>query len=412
MMTRLWYLAVKRESTVATAVKPTKFLRFKDGDLKYTQEVIENNPIQNNRHNALNAVPWKITTDWTYNFDLDYTEWVHRIALALWWLATSDIWSTPSQVYRHTITAANTLPSLSVEQLKGDWTDTSWDRQKYEVTRWYGVLVDSFKLSASDSIVNLEVNLKAHGVFTSAFLINDVAAWSNKDLYLNTVEWLVATSDTVNIYDATPQSESDAIASISTTAKSIQIATLWNSYTVANKAKVELVPQTPSYWTAAQVATFTQAKFQFASILANCSAAAEVNVEDREFEYMNNLEERFWSLRSSPSVIAPKWSKATLKFTKYFETIADRDLFLQTTKTACLLTLTNDKKIGAADTNLFKYQMQIELNDLRFTAYDMPTWTDELYAVTVEASAFYDDSDAQAVRILFQNAKAWTEYTA
>jgi len=56
--------------------------------------------------------------------------------------------------------------------------------------------------------------------------------------------------------------------------------------------------------------------------------------------------------------------------------------------------------------------MQIELNDLRFTAYDMPTWTDELYAVQVESSAFYDDSDAQAVRILFQNAKAWTEYTA
>jgi hypothetical protein len=48
---------VKRESTVATAVKPTKFLRFKDGDLKFAQETIENNPIQNNRHNALNAVP-------------------------------------------------------------------------------------------------------------------------------------------------------------------------------------------------------------------------------------------------------------------------------------------------------------------------------------------------------------------
>lgn len=412
MMTRLWYLAVKRETTVATAVKPSHFLRFKDGDLKFTQEVIENNPIQNNRYNPLNAVPWKITTEWSFNFDLDYNEAPHRIALALWWLATTDIWSTPSQVYRQTITVANTLPSLSVEQLKGDWTDTTWNRQKYDVTRWYGVLVDSFKLSASDSIVNLEVNLKSHGVFTSAFLINDVASWSSKILSLDTVEWLVATSDTVNIYDQTPLNEAKAIASLSTTAKTITIATLANSYTVANKAKVELTPQTPSYWTPAQIWTFTQAKFQFASAFSWCAAAAEVNVEDREFEYMNNLEERFWSLRSSPSVIAPKWSKATLKFTKYFETIADRDLFLQTTKTACLLTLTNDKKIGAADTNLYKYEMKIEMNDLRFTTYDMPTWTDELYAVSVEATAFYDDTDAQAVRILFQNAKAWTEYTA
>jgi len=373
-MTRSWYLAVKRESTVATAVKPSHFLRFKDGDLKYTQEVIENNPIQNNRHNSLNAVPGKITTDWTYNFDFDYNEAVHWIAAALWWLATTDIWSIATQVYRQTITVANTLPSLSVEQLKGDWTDTASNRQKYDVTRGYGVLVDSFKLSASDSIVNLEVNLKAHGVFTSAFLINDVTSWSSKALSLNTIEWLVATDDTVNIYDKTPQNEAKAIASLSASAKTITIATLSNSYTVANYAKVELVPQTPSYWTAPQIWIFTQAKFQFASVFSSCSAAAEVNVEDWEFEYMNNLEERFWSLRASPSVIAPKWSKATLKFTRYFENLADRDLFLQTTKTACLLTLTNEKKVGASDTNLFKYQMQIELNDLRFTLYRRPCY--------------------------------------
>lgn len=411
MMTRLWYVAVKRESTLATAVKPSHFLRFKDGDLKYTQEIIANNPIQNNRRNALNAVPWKITTEWTFNFDLDFNESVHWIAAALWWLSTSDIWSTATQVRRHTMTVANSLPSLSVEQLKGDGTDTASHRQKYEILRWFGVLVDNFKLSAADWIVNLEVWLKAHGVFASAFLINDVASWSSKDLYLDTVEWLT-TSDTVNVYDQTPQSESDAIAAISTTNKTIQIATLWNSYTVANKAKVELVPQTPSYWTSAQVASFTHAKFQFAPVLADCSAAAEVNIEDREFEYMNNLEERFGSLRSSPSVVAPKWNGAKLKFTQYFETIAARDKFLQITKTACLLTISNDKKVGAADTNLFKYQLQIEMNDLRFTTYDMPTGTDELYAVTVESDLFYDDTDAQSVRILAQNAKAWTEYTA
>lgn len=412
MMTRLWYIAVKRESTTATAVKPSHFLRFKDGDLKYTQEVIANNPIQNNRRNALNAVPGKITTEGTFNFDLDFTECVHWIAAGLWGLSTSDIWSTATQVRRHTMTVANTLPSLTVEQLKWDGTDTASNRQKYEVLRGFGVLVDNFKISASDWIVNLEVWVKAHGVFASAFLINDVTSWSSKALSLSSIEWLVATDDTVNIYDQTPQNEAKAIASLSTTAKTITIATLSNSYTVANKAKVELVPQTPSYWTPAQVASFTHVKFQFASALADCSAADEVNIEDREFEYMNNLEERFWSLRSSPSVVAPKWNGAKLKFTRYFETLADRDKFLQITKTACLLTISNDKKVGASDTNLFKYQLQIEMNDLRFTVYDMPTGTDELYAVTVESELFYDDTDAQAVRILAQNAKAWTEYTA
>lgn len=407
VMTRLGYIAVKRESTLATAVKPSHFLRFKDGDLKYAQEVIENNPIQNNRWNALNAVTGKISTDASFNIDLDYNECVHFLSAALGGMSSADISSgTDASVYRHTITFSNSLPSLSLEQLKGDGTDTATNRQKYECLRGYGVLVDQFKLSSSDGIINMEVALKPHGVFSSAFMIANAAAGSNVNIALDTVEGLVATSDTVNIYDATPQNETDAIASISTANKTIQIATLGNSYTVANGGKVELVPQTPSYGTAAQVASFTHASFQFATTLAGCSAASEVNVEDWELTYMNNLEERFGSLRSSPSVIAPKGAKATLKFTKYFETLADRDLFKQITKTACLLTINNNKIVSATDTGNSKYQVQFEFNDLRFTAYDNPTGTDDLYAVTVEATAFYDASDGQAIRCLVQNAKA------
>ena len=77
------YMMVKRESTVATAVKPTHALRFKDGDILAKQEVIENNPIQNNARSALNAVEGKKETEGTYNFDLDANECVHWLALAL-----------------------------------------------------------------------------------------------------------------------------------------------------------------------------------------------------------------------------------------------------------------------------------------------------------------------------------------
>ena len=57
-LSRLSYLLVGRGDT-----KPTKPVRFKDGDMKFKQEIIANNPIQNNRWNALNAVKSKITTD-------------------------------------------------------------------------------------------------------------------------------------------------------------------------------------------------------------------------------------------------------------------------------------------------------------------------------------------------------------
>lgn len=116
----------------------------------------------------------------------------------------------------------------------------------------------------------------------------------------------MTTADSVNIYDATPQNETDAIAAISTVNKTVQIATLGNSYTVANLAKIELLPQTPSYSTPAQLLTFENVSFQFGADLTAAASAAEENIEDREFSYENQLEERFGSLRASPSVIAPK----------------------------------------------------------------------------------------------------------
>lgn len=73
-MTRLGYLAVKKETTRAVAVKPTNFIRFKEGSISYEQEIIANNPIQNVRWNAITAVPGKIGTDGEYSIDADVRE--------------------------------------------------------------------------------------------------------------------------------------------------------------------------------------------------------------------------------------------------------------------------------------------------------------------------------------------------
>lgn len=75
--TRSGYLAVKKETTVGTAVKPTNFVRFKEGDVNYGLEIIKNNPIQNNRWNAINAVQGKVETNGSYKIDIDPTEVVH-----------------------------------------------------------------------------------------------------------------------------------------------------------------------------------------------------------------------------------------------------------------------------------------------------------------------------------------------
>lgn len=410
--TRLWYLSIIKEATTATAVKPTHFLRYKDWDIKVTQEIIENNPIQNNRWNAISAVPWKKTVEWSYNFDLDANECVYFLTGALGWFATSDIWSTPWQVYQHVLTTANTLPSYTMEQGKWNLTDSTNNLQNYQVDRLFWTLIDSVKLTWSDALVNMEVTLKSHWAFQRSLLIANATAGSSVALSLESVEWLVATVDTVNIYDNTPANETDAIASISTSNKTITIATLWWSYAVSKLAKVELVPQTPAYSVVPKVMSFIHADFKFWTDLTAAASATEENIEDWSFEYMNNLEERFWSLRSSPSVIAPKWANAKLTFSKYFESVIDRDRYLAQTKRAGILTITNNEIIWAWDSNNFKYTIKIEMSDIRFTSYEMPTGTDELYAISCECACFYDSSDARAVRITVLNSTVWTTYSA
>ena len=74
------------------------------------------------------------------------------------------------------------------------------------------------------------------------------------------------------------------------------------TYTVANEVKIELVPQTPSYQEK-RTFSFYHTKFRFADTIANAYASIDENVENREIEYMNNLEERYGSKRQSASVI-------------------------------------------------------------------------------------------------------------
>lgn len=414
-LSRLGYIAVKRQTitTPQTAVVPTHFLRFKEGDLEKKVENIVNNPIQNNAWGALHTVKGKEDCEGSFKFDLDANECVHIFANALGGLVTADISSgTDASAFSQTITVASSLPCLTWEQGKGDLTSTSNNRQDYRVMRGYGTYIKDFTLRGSEGLLELEANLMALGIFDVARMLNDEAAGSSVVLDLDTVEGLVATTDNINIIDDTPQNEVDAIASLSATNKTITIATLGASYTVANRARVTLEPLTPSYSVAPQTLTSTMVDFRFGANVSAAASASEENVENWELTFSNNLEGRRGSIRPSYGVIAPKARSCKLKFTKYFETRADADRYFLATRRACVISITSPNIISATDTNNAKYTVTINLSDLRFTAHEMTTGTDELLAYDIEAEAFYDTGDSRAIQIVVKNASAGTVYTA
>lgn len=386
--TRTGYLAVKKEATAGTGVVPTHFLHYKGGDLGHSLEVIKNNPIQAVRHGAITAHAGKKATDGAFEMDLDWKE-------AGYWLGAGlSFDSSPTNngdsTYTHVMDEANTLAALSVEQAKGDLSS-----QAFECNRAFGAYVDNFEIGASDGLVSLKVKLKSLGIFQRSRLVADAGAGSSVAIAVEDVEGLVATTDTVRISDDNAN-EQDAIASISTANKTVTIATLGNSYTVADNGKIELVPQTPSF-VAQCLMSFDMVSFQFGANLTAAGSATEENVEDWTFMWSNSLEERYGSLRRTPSVIAPKASVGTLKFKRYFESRADRDAYLNTERKACIITIQDvNTIIGSGSTHP---SIVISISDLRYTAYELPTGADELYVAEIEGECFYDSSDARAVRI-------------
>lgn len=410
--TRIWYLATKREAVKPVAVKPTNFVRYKDGDIAFAQEVIINNPIQNNRWNALNKQKGKVTNEGTFNFDLDFNESVHFLSAAFGTIATADISSaTDASVFQHTLNVSNcALPSLTMEQLKGpDECPGDANNQAYELNRYFGVMVDTFTIAGGEEQITFAMSVMAHGTFQKSNLLADAGVWASVELFLESVEWLVST-DSVNIFDQTPQSEQDPIASIDLVAKSIEILALWNSYTTASKAKVEILPQTPDFSTPEQLSAIWEASFRFWTDLAAAAIATETNIENWEIGFENQLEARYWTLRKTPSVIAAKGAKMTLKYTQYFEDIASRDKFLDLEAQAIIISIDNGNVISWTDTNNSTYSMTINVPSFVMTTYEMPTGTDDLYAVNVEGEFFYDETTGNAVEIIIDNEEPAATY--
>lgn len=386
--TRTGYLAVKKEATAGTGVVPTNFVHYKGGDLGANLEVIKNNPIQAVRHGAITAHAGKKSTDGSFEMDLDWKECGYFLGAGLSF--DSSPTNNGDSTYTHTMDEADTLAALSIEQAKGDLSS-----QAFECNRAFGAYVDNFEIGASDGLCTLKVNIKSLGIFQRSRMVADAAAGSSVAISVEDVEGLVATTDTVRITDDS-SNEEDAIASISTANKTVTIATLGNSYTVAANGKIELVPQTPSF-VAQVLMSFDMVKFQFGANLTAAGSASEENVEDWTFTWANNLEERYGSLRRTPSVIAPKASMGQLKFKRYFESRADRDAYLNTERKACIITIQDvNTIIGSGTQNPI---LAIKISDLRYTAYELPTGADDLYVAEIEGECFYDSSDARAVRL-------------
>lgn len=415
-LSNLGYLLIKRQviTTPAVAVVPTKPLRFNEGDVVLEQENIEIESVQNNAFStAMVRGMHKPSAEFTC--DLDANECVHILSAGLGTITSStDVSSaTDASVISHVIDYAAALPVFSIEQARGSLADTTNNRLGYEVQRAYGAQIDSWTIKGGNSgKLEFSWSAQALGIFRASRLLANAGAGSSVALSVESVEGLVATTDSVSIYDDTPQNEVDAIASLSTANKTITIATLGNSYTVANNAMVYLEPQSPSYSIAEQVFTNGDVEFREAATYSGAASASEGNLENWELTFSNNLDARAGSLRRGPYVVAPTKRGVTLKYTKYFESRNDADRYFNATQRGIEIIMQSPSIISGTDTTAKRYKITIALSDVRIKSHKMSTSHGELYAYDVEAICLYKTADSRALRITVVNGSAGTLYTA
>lgn len=262
-------------------------------------------------------------------------------------------------------------------------------------------MVDSIEMSGSDGIIGFKANVKAHGVFMKSNLTATAAVGSPSTIVVANSEGLVAT-DLVKVSETsgvTPSVEDTTLVSVNVDGVTLT-ANLTASKDLNQEPKVELRPQTPSYSAPQRLFSFIHAKFQFADTIANALTAAKENVENWTFSLNNQLEERYGSLRATPSVIAEKGASGMLKYTKFFTNRTDRDRYLDQTRRACVLTLQLSQNIAATSN---PYKMVIKMSDLRFKGYKMDTGADDVYVAEMEAELFYDNTDGKALEIELHN---------
>lgn len=405
-ITRLSSLAIKKEASKNTAVKPTNFARYKEGGIMAKQEIIANNPVQNNRALALNAVKGKLEVEGSIKADLDLNDAVHFIYAGFGTMASTDISSlTDGSVFRHDITPANRLHTFTMEQPKGDTDLTTSNRQRYVVDRGYGLQVGSVKMAGSDGIIELEANVIGAGVFQRGKVVSNITAGATPTIALESVSGLVV-GDIVNIYDSTPQNETATISAVDPALNTITVGPLALNYTVANGAKVELTPQTPTYLDP-QIMMYRDVKIQFGADLASAALATPDNIASWELTYDNGLEQKFGN---KETFIDAKGYSCKLKYEAFFNTSIDRDRYLNLTKQACIFTITNNEIISLTDTNQHKYEMKINMPNIRFTSYEMPSGTDEIYMVSCEVELFYDYSAGYELQLQVKNGEPNATY--
>jgi hypothetical protein len=176
--------------------------------------------------------------------------------------------------------------------------------------------------------------------------------------------------------------------------------------------KASLMAKAPSTVTAPTLTTTSGTLYtwkdmnaKFGSTVATAEVATATKLTNFKLTVANNLELNYKSGSNNPDTITYGSCEVKGSYTMFFENATDRDAYYNLTKRSMIVTLTG-AGIGVGYTE----QVKLVFKKLTIEDIDMETGLDDLFALTCNFVAEWDQDQAGFVDVYIRNQKA-TDYT-
>lgn len=178
------------------------------------------------------------------------------------------------------------------------------------------------------------------------------------------------------------------------------IATITAGIMAKSPSSVSAPAQTT---TSGTLYTWKDMNVRFGSTVAVANAAAATKLTNFKLSIANNVELTYKSGSNNPDTVLYGECEVTGSYTLYFESITDRNNYMNLLKQSMVVTLT-----GASLGSGFSESLTITLKKVTIQDIDYETGTSDFFTITANFTAEWDQDQAGFLDVVLRNGKSTT----
>jgi len=399
-LANLGYLAIGKETTRGTAVRPSVVLPLYDESLLTSLNLDMDNPIIGNRFARYNQFKGQREHKGVLKVLAEPKTLPHLLNMLL----DKGVTTSAGSVYTHPYTLGNqSEASYTIEILKGDI-----------VYRFVGVEISKISPVYENNVLKFNISVSALAQFSIAPITTASGSAANNVTFsteyddnptkgLAVGDKLILVKVTGGTSDAY---EEVTISAINVNGYQVSVGTIVGTYTTLDYAYIKAQTLSP---TLGEPFKWSGTQFRFGATAAAALTAAQTQVEKgSNFEIINNFDDEGGAKLSGsldPAALRRIQADVNITIKKSFQDYVDYERFLALRSRALVIRI-----FGTTISGTDKNELRITVNNMKVKDGPAPLKTGELIYFERTFSPRYDTGDTQAFDVKVINDVAGTSY--